>query len=126
MKTFTEREIKALNKVVTSWARNTTRRLKNRAPGKLGQSIANSNRYHFGMIESAGFRFRRYGVFYEMGVFNRLSKKQAIAKGKLDPHPWFNSVMREDVPKLMEKLQAQFSDMVEMNSQLEIKNTGNE
>ena len=126
MKTFTETEIKALNKVVTSWARNTTRRLKNRAPGKLGQALTNSNIYEFGMIQAAGFRFSRYGVFYEMGVFNRLSKKQAIAKGKLNPHPWFNPVMREDVPKLLEKLQAQFSDMVEMNSQLEIKNTGHE
>jgi hypothetical protein len=123
MKTFTETEIKALNKVVTNWARNTTRRLKNRAPGKLGQHLTNSNRFNFGMIEAAGFRFRRYGVFYEMGVFNRLTKKEAIAKGKLKPQPWFNPVMREDLPKLLSKLQDQFSDMIETNSQLEIKNS---
>lgn len=126
MKTFTDKEIKALNKVVTGWARNTTRRLKNRAPGELGETLTNSNIYRYGMIEAAGFRFRRYGVFYEMGVFNRLTKKQAMARGKLDPHPWFNPIMREDVPKLLEKLQAQFSEMVETNSQLQIKNTGHE
>lgn len=124
MKTFTDTEIKALNKVVTNWARNTTRRLKNRAPGKLGQNLTNSNTYEFGLIQAAGFRFYRYGVFYEMGVFNGLTKKKAIARGVLDPHPWFNPIMREDVPKLLDKLQAQFSDLVEANSHLEIKNTG--
>lgn len=124
MKTFNDTEIKALNKVVTNWARNTTRRLKNRAPGKLGQNLTNSNTYEFGLIQAAGFRFYRYGVFYEMGVFNGLTKKKAIARGVLDPHPWFNPIMREDVPKLLDKLQAQFSDLVEANSHLEIKNTG--
>ena len=123
MKTFTDIEIKALNKVVTNWARNTTRRLKNRAPGKLGQNLTNSNTYDHGLIQAAGFRFHRYGVFYEMGVFNGLTKKQSIARGVLNPHPWFNPIMREDVPKLMDKLQAQFSDLVEANSKLEIKNT---
>jgi len=119
---YTPEEIKELNSLVQQWANNTRRRLKSSAKGSLSAHLSSKNKYDYGLIQAAGFEFRRYGVFVEMGVFGGLSRDEAKAQGKLKPQPWFNPVVREDVPKLLDKLQDKFAELVDYSDQLEIKN----
>lgn len=108
-------EVQQLNKVVGYWAQNTRR--------SFTRPVRVKNTYRDGEIEAAGFKFKRHLVFVEMGVFGGLSKKEAIARGKLNPKPWFNPVIREQVPKLERKVLDAFENLVVNASRLEIKNT---
>jgi hypothetical protein len=109
-------EVQELNKVVTYWTGNTARRFTRRVKVR--------NKRRDGEIEAAGFEFPRHRVFVEMGVFGGLSKKEAIAQGKLNPKPWFNPVLRTEVPKLEKKVLDAFENLIVNASRLEIKNTG--
>ena len=121
---------------VLAWARGVEASLILRAPisgrmrkGKgrekpLAQSIFNRNNKKDGTLYAVGFQFKRSGVFAEMGVFGGLTRDEAIAQGKLNPKPWFNPVMRQHVPKLLDILGDNTQRRVHAVLQrLEIKNT---
>lgn len=111
---WSQKEVSELNQVVQQWANNTLRKLKSRTPGTLSQTMRTANRYNYGMISAAGFQFRRYGIFYQLGLFGGLKLAEARAKGKLqEPNPWYSEVMREDVPKLAKKINERFADMID-------------
>jgi len=107
-------EVQQLNKVVGYWAQNTRR--------GFDRPVRVKNKYRDGMIEAAGFKFPRHLVFVEMGVFGGLTKKEAIARGKLRPMPWFNPIIRRQIPKLERTILDQFETLVINASRLEIKN----
>jgi hypothetical protein len=121
---------------VLAWARGVESSLILRAPssgrarkGKgrekgLAQSIFNRNNKKDGSLYAVGFQFKRAGVFAEMGVFGGLTRAKAIAQGKLNPKPWFNPVMRQHVPKLLNILEDNTQRRVyAVLQRLEIKNT---
>lgn len=124
--------IARLNRDAVKWGRESKHRMQLLAPkgkrsgGDLGlaQSIVLRNNYYGdGQIEAIGFKFKRSGVFAEMGVFGGLTRREAISQGKLNPKPWFNPVLAVQIPKLLDLIGENYADRVELNlSRLEIKN----
>ena len=108
-------EVQELNKVVSYWAQNTRR--------SMERPVQVKNKYRDGQVEAAGFKFKRHLVFVEMGVFGGLSRDEAKARGKLKPMPWFNPVIRRQVPRLETKVLDLFENLVVNAARLEIKNT---
>lgn len=100
---LTIEEVREINKVVQDWANKARRQTISAATGSIKQ-VRQNNRYNYGLISSAGFKFPRHGVFVEMGVFGGLTRKEAIAKGKLNPKPWFNPVLKRMLPDLDKEL----------------------
>lgn len=100
---LTYEEVRDINKVVQAWANKTRRQTINAATGSIKQ-VKQNNSYNYGLISSAGFKFPRHGVFVEMGVFGGLTRKEAIAQGRLKPKPWFNPVLKRMLPELDEEL----------------------
>lgn len=126
--------IEQLNRDAKAWGRESKQRMKmlapksgrNRKSGERGlaQGLRLSNKFRDGQIEAIGFRFKRSGVFVEMGVFGGLTRDQAISRGKLNPKPWFNPALEAQMPKLLEMLEEHYADLVEVNfERLAIKNT---
>jgi len=97
---FTHEEILKMNKIVRQWAYSAKIMMKGRAKGKVSSELRVVNKYSFGLIEATGFKFPRYGIFVEQGVFGGLTKKEAGSRGKLNPKPWFNPVIEKKVPQL--------------------------
>ena len=83
-----------------------------RAKRTVSAELKNKNKYSYGLIEAVGFQFPRLGVYLEQGVFGGLYKKEAIARGKLRPQPWFNPVMEKRLPVLSEKIAKLNGDLV--------------
>jgi hypothetical protein len=108
-------EVDQLNKVVSYWAQNARR--------SMERTVRVSNVYRDGQIDAAGFKFKRHLVFVEMGVFGGLTRERANAAGKLKPMPWFNPVIRRQVPRLEKKVLDLFENLVVNAARLEIKNT---
>lgn len=119
---LTPEETQAVNKFLHTWANQTRRAL----DGRLVMSTAkiqNINKYNYGLMEAIGYKFPRHGVFVEMGVFGGLSKKEAIARGKLKPYPWFNPVMDARIPGLIAGLAEITGDLVINAQRVMIQNT---
>lgn len=119
---LTVEEATQINKVVKNWAGNSARRMRVSSGSALRGRIKVRNTMRDGLLDAAGFQFPRHGVFYEMGVFGRLSRKEAISQGKLNPHPWFNPTIEKDVPKLMTKILDNYEDFTVNALNLKIKN----
>lgn len=126
--------IKELNRDARAWGRESAQRMKmlahssgrKRKSGEKGlaEGLRLVNKYRDGQIEAIGFQFKRSGVFLEMGVFGGLTREEAIARGKLNPKPWFNPVLKDQMTKLVDILEQHYTDMVEVNfDRLAIKNT---
>ncbi len=116
-------EMDALNKLLRSWGRGTAQSMRQGAKGTIQARLRNENKMEDGVISGIGFKFPRHGVFYEMGVFGGLTRKEAIAQGKLRPHPWFNPILDQRLPKLDQKLLDNFENFVVNASRIRIKNT---
>jgi len=121
---------------VLAWARRVTNSLKLAAPKSkrsykkraskeksLSATISNLNSRKDGTLYAVGFKFKRAGVFAEMGVFGGLTRAEAQARGKLKPMPWFNPVMRQQITGLLDILEDNTADRVNsVLGRLEIKN----
>jgi hypothetical protein len=105
------------------WASNARRGLVSQNKGTVTATLRNLNKYRFGLMEAIGFKFPRHGVFVEMGVFGGLTKKEAIAQGKLRPQPWFNPVIESRMPDLIDGLAEKTGDLVINAQRILIKNT---
>lgn len=116
-------EVKHLNTFLQKWASNTRRGLVSQNKGTVTATLRNLNKYRFGLMEAIGFKFPRHGVFVEMGVFGGLTRKEAIAQGKLRPQPWFNPVMESRMPDLIDGLAEKTGDLVINAQRILIKNT---
>jgi|GEM_PF-4893444 len=110
------------NSEVAAWARETAAKLRaatprSGSPGNvhLYRNTKVSNTKDGDVITALGFRFPRWGVFAEMGVFGGLTIERARVEGKLRPKPWFNPVVRNQIPKLLEILANDLEDKVEVN-----------
>lgn len=110
--TLTPDEAKHLNKFLQQWASSTRRGLMSKNKGTVTATLQNKNKYKMGLMEAIGYKFPRHGVFVEMGVFGSLSKKEAIAQGKLRPQPWFNPVINDRLPLLIDGLAERTGDLV--------------
>lgn len=123
MSLLTEDERGQWNKIARSFGAMGSRDMRGSSTGKLSSRIKNRNKTRDGLVEAVGFVFPRYGVFYEMGVFGGLTRDEARAQGKLDPHPWFNPAVDKHMPKL-EKAMGQLLEDFSINAmQLKIKHT---
>lgn len=109
---FTPQQIEAINKVAQAWANQTRLSLKASAKGSISSSLRMQNRYEYGFIYAITFKFPRYGVFVEMGVFGGLTRKEAAEKGKLRPQPWFNPVIISGLNDLGNNLSKVTADLV--------------
>lgn len=112
-----------VNKFLQQWASSTRRALAAQNKGSVTTTLKNINQYKFGLIEAIGYKFPRYGVFVEMGVFGGLTRKEAIAQGKLRPQPWFNPVLERRMPELIDGLAEKTGDLVVNAQSILIKNT---
>lgn len=122
-KAFTHDEISRMNSVVKKWGRSTGSTLDGRLASLTGKQVNVRYKYNLGLLEAVGFKFPRYGVFLEMGVFGGLSKKEHIARGTLQPRPWFNPVIDANLPKLGRDLGKLTGQMIINALQIKIKNT---
>lgn len=120
---LTIEEAKHLNEFLQLWASSTRRALAAQNKGSVTTTLKNINKYKFGLMEAIGFKFPRHGVFVEMGVFGGLTRKEAIAKGKLRPQPWFNPVIERRMPELIDGLAEKTGDLVIDAQSILIKNT---
>lgn len=120
---LTPKQIDQFNKIGQNFGTVTRRDLKAAATGNLAASVKNRNKKRDGVMEAVGFTFPRYGVFYEMGVFGGLTRKEAREQGKLDPHPWFNPTVDRNLPRLEKNMQELFEDFAVNAMRLRIKNT---
>ena len=123
MSILTEKERNQWNKIARSFGAMTARDMRSNSTGKLAASIKNRNKSRYGVVEAVGFVFPRYGVFYEMGVFGGLTRDEARAQGKLDPHPWFNPAVDRHMPKLEKAMGELLEDFAINALQLKIKHT---
>lgn len=116
-----------LNHIADQWGSMTRRDMlaNARASGISAPAgkVKNVNSQNSGRVDRIGFRFPRYLVFVEMGVFGGLSKDQAVAQGKLDPREWFNPALEKNLPELEDKLLDAFPDLVINAMRSQIKNT---
>lgn len=123
MSQLTPEEIQGLNKTVRKFGSKISRKAKGAAVGSLREGFRNRNRYQDGVIEALSFKFPRYGVFREMGVFGGKTRKQLIAEGKLKPKPWFNPAIDAELPLLDQALLDEYENFVVNAAQIRIKNT---
>ncbi len=123
MSQLTQDEIENLNRFLIQWSRDAKQQMKPAAKGRIGEKLVNRNKRKSGLIEAVGFQFPRFGVFYEMGVFGRLSRQKAIALGKLKPKPWFNPALDKNLPNLEQGLMDQFEGFTINSTRFYIKNT---
>lgn len=122
MNEITPQEAAAMNQFLQRWAATTARSMKATGKGSISATLSNKNRKSYGIIESMSFKFPRHGVFVEMGVFGGLTRKEAIAQGKLKPMPWFNPVLERRIPTLIDGLAKHTGDMIINAEKALIKN----
>jgi len=115
-------EAKELNKFLQLWASSTRRSLAAQNKGSVTATLKNQNKYRQGLMEAIGYKFPRHGVFVEMGVFGGLTRKEAIAQGKLRPQPWFNPVLERRLPALLDGIAEKSADLIINAQRIMIKN----
>lgn len=127
MSQLTQEEVHALNKLLLKWQRGTMSKLKPAALGAASGIVngidikingekkrvqglhARNKRDVGGVIEGLGFKFPRFGVFVNMGIFGRPKLKERPL-GSLKPKPWFNNTIESRFPILQKELGEKYED----------------
>lgn len=122
---LTPEEKTKINRTVMNWRRRFGYDLKRDVAYDTGFGVSHikpQTKKSYGLVEMVGFRFPRYLVFVEMGVFGGFNRKESVERGFIQ-QPWFNPAVERRLPELMDLVGKELGPITVNAARVKIKHT---